>query len=273
MPIDFSKLAAPKDIIVPILNNSFQYHKKKYSLSNAVDDGWWVVSIEGNKATSKEPYIYSEVKTTDRSMFGYTYHNQIIFQNQDVVRRKFNIRGSVPLYFNQADTFSSIKTIAWEDGKFYFAEINYADIFIYEVKNAFDENKSVSDIKGITPELRSLYLYHDLEKQQILELQRIEDLQKQQEELLKTISGRLTITLKRAGAELIDWSMSGNRIVFNWRLETGNYTYNSVLDSNTWKMLECGFCMSHDDKRHNITSMVKTAEIYEENGAIYITRS
>jgi hypothetical protein len=89
---------------------------------------------------------------------------------------------------------------------------------------------------------------------------------------MQSIPGRLTITLKRSGAELIDWSVSGGRIVFNWRLLNGSHRYNSVLDANTWKMIECGFCMSNDDKRHNVTSMVKTAEEYEEDDAIFITR-
>jgi hypothetical protein len=273
MPIDFSKLTAPKEVIVPILNNTFQYHKKKYKLSTPIEDGWWVVAIEGNKSTPKKPYFCLEVdKRSKHIVYGFTYHNQIIFQNQDVVRRKFNLGHSAPLHFNQVDTFTSMKAIAWEDGNLYFTEVNYADLLIYEVKNAFDNGISLEGTKGVTPELRTLYLFHDLERQHLLEIKKMEDDKRHERELMQSIPGRLTLTLKRSGAELISWSVSGNRIVFAWKLLTGEHQYNSVIDSNTWMMLECGYCMNNDDKRHNITSMVKTAELYEEDDAIFITR-
>jgi hypothetical protein len=54
--------------------------------------------------------------------------------------------------------------------------------------------------------------------------------------------------------------------------EQGCFKYNSVLDSQTFMVLEAGYCMSNDDKRHNITSMVKTAEEYEQKDLTYITR-
>jgi hypothetical protein len=271
MPIDFSKLTAPKEVIVPVLNNTFQYHKKKYKFSSSVDDGWWAVIIDGNKSTPNKPFLEVDIGSKN-IVYGFTYHNQIIFQNQDVVRRKFNLGHSAPLHFNPVDTFSAIKAIAWEDGNFYYVEVNYSELLIYEIKNAFDNGISLEGIKGVTPELRTLYFFHDLERQHLLEIKKMEDDKRHEQELMQSIPGRLTLTLKRSGADLISWSVSGNRIVFEWKLLTGEHRYNSVIDATTWMMLECGYCMNNDDRRHNITSMVKTAELYEENDAIFITR-
>ena len=92
------------------------------------------------------------------------------------------------------------------------------------------------------------------------------------EEFLKTIPGRIQDTLDKAGGELLNCSIGSRYAIIDWRLKDGTHRYNSKLDLKTFMMVECGFCLSNDDKRHNITSMAKTAEEYEERNVIYITR-
>jgi hypothetical protein len=89
---------------------------------------------------------------------------------------------------------------------------------------------------------------------------------------METIPGRLKVSFDRGGARLLGYSLSGSRIIVDWCLTDSSYKYNSVIDANTWKIIECGYCMNNDDFRHNITSMVKTAEEYESRRVVHITR-
>jgi hypothetical protein len=271
MVLNLNALATPKEIVVPILNNSFQYNHKKYALESP--DGWWVVVVEGNKAKAKEPYFW--VSYDDKKykwLSGYTYNNQIIFYNFDIARRLFGMTLTAPLLFNTADTFSSIKSILWETGQIFYTGINYSDTKIYEIKATYDQDTPLGSSKGVTPELQTLYLFHSLEKEQQKEMLRQIELAQENERRMKEIPYRLGVTLERAGAKLVGYSQSGNRLIIEWELKNGNYKYNSVIDSTTWMVIEAGYCLSGGDKKLNVTSLAKTAEEYEERDVIFITR-
>ena len=83
---------------------------------------------------------------------------------------------------------------------------------------------------------------------------------------------KLKRSFELAGAEMLNYSITGKRIIIDWQIKGGGYKYNSVIDIDTFNVIEAGYCMSGDDKKHNITSMIKTAEIYEEDRLTYITR-
>lgn len=272
LPLDLSKLAQPKRIVVPILNKCFIYHKKRYEIE--AEDGWALVQTENNRslylAQATPEDIISQGIDIAR---GYTHHNSIIFQNFDTAKRKWERQISAPLEFNNSLTFEAILAAAWEDGRFYWIEPNYNDIAIYDIKNAYDADLPLSNIKGVTPETRTLYLFHDIERQHVRKIVAEDAARKEHEKRLQDTPYRLKTLFERAGASLISYSVSGKRIVVDWNIAGQRHNYNSVIDADTWKILEAGYCMSNDDRRHNITSLVKTAEEYAERGLTYITRS
>lgn len=263
--LDLEKLALPFSVLVPILGDSFTFAKKRHRVRSS--DGWFVVRIDGNEATVVEDatgcsFEYMGVVN------GYTCNNSFIFQNGDVARRKWKLPMQVPLYFNQEQTFSSVRAVVWEDGMVYYVGPNYSDVHCLELRDLEDLNGK----KGITPELRSVFLFHALERERARQLAEAVKKKQNEAELMKSIPGRLALTFKRAGAELIAYNMSGYWIIVDWRLLESGHEFNSVIDSQTWMIRELGFCASRDDKRHNITSAVKTAEDYSERGLIYKTR-
>ena len=203
---------------------------------------------------------------------GYTYNNMCIFQNFDVGRRKtkYNISGQV--HFNTAPSFSSIIVVVWEDSKLYYLDQNYNDFFIYEVKALYDKEETIQDLRGCTPELKTLYLFHDIQRQGTR--LRIETLQKEQDKLnyLTTLPGRLQQSFANVGATIMDYSVEGQGIMVVWKLNNSTQRYNSIIDSTTLSVVEAGYCMEGDDKNHSIPSMVLTAEDWEEQDLIYITR-
>ena len=52
--INLDKFTEDKIIIAPLLNGTFQYNRKKYS-SNSNTDGWYELSINGNKCNIIKP--------------------------------------------------------------------------------------------------------------------------------------------------------------------------------------------------------------------------
>lgn len=270
MVLDLEKLAQPFSALVPIVRKSFLLGGKRYSVNS--EDGWFIVKIQGNRGKVLSEGRDSVQDLKDQGALdivqGYTHNNTVVFANADVAKRKWGFGLQAPLYFNQEQTFSAIEVVVWGDDRCYYSGPNYQDTAALTIRDL----ETLDGQKGITPELRSVFLFHALEREQARQI--AEALQKKQaeEELMRSIPGRLAVTFKRAGAELISHSMTGHRIIVNWRIPGNSHEYNSVLNSSTWMVEEAGYCMTRDDKRHNITSLVKTAEDYEERGLTYITR-
>jgi len=274
--IDLSKFIDKKTVNVPIIDGRFKYNRKIYSIPEPCEDGWYAVELEGNSANLRQavfPESIPEFNKDHTILKGYTYNNIMVFQNFDVGKRKSGVEVMADLNFNTMPTFMSIEAILWEDKKLYYYRPNYMDTIIFSIKSAYDNNdNNVKELKGITPELKTLYLFHDLERQRMIMEQ--ERLRKEQEieEFKKTLQGRLLLTFNRVGAEIIDYSVTGNRITVNWKLPSGR-AFNSVVNSDDFRVIEAGYCMSGDDKRHSATSMVELAKDYEDDNLIHHTRT
>lgn len=272
--IDLEKFTKVFTVDVPILNKTFQYNRKKYSIKEDCSDGWYNVKINGNYAKIETAAVIESdpiFKQGKNILKGYTYHNNMIFQNFDVGKRKAGVDVMMPLHLNNVPTFSSIEAILWEDKNLYYYQPNYVDPIVYQLKAACDETANVKTLKGLTPELKTLFLFHDIERLRILEEQ--ERLKKKQEleELAKTLPGRLMLSFNRVGAKLLNYSITGKRITVDWELASGTQ-FNSVLDADTFRVIEAGYCMSGHDKEHSLTSMVKLAEDYQERRVVHKTR-
>ena len=268
--INFSNLASERSVVVPVLKKAFQFERKKYFID--CDDGWWVVSLNGNKAIAQQPYIWVGDEKNYKWVFGYSYGNQLVFSNFDIAKRIGNFDVLVPLHFNTSETFSSIRVVLWETKQFFYVCPNYADIKIYDVKMTYDTEQSLDSLKGITPELKTLYLFHSFERDQLKEILRQTIEKENHEKRMHEIPYRLKMTLERSGAKLLGYSQSGNRIIIDWELDNGEYKYNSVIDADSWMVIEAGYCLSGGDKKLNLTSLAKTAEEYEDRDVIFITR-
>jgi len=266
--LDFSKLSEEKKIIAPILNNSFQYHSKKYRVHS--EDGWFLVIIKNNKARILEQ-VYTPPESYD-TVKGFTYNNKIIFHNFDVAKRKWKFDICKDLNFNTSQTFSPIEAVVWEDKNIYFSKPDYTNYKIFELKAAFDSETTLNEIKGITPELRTLFLFHTIERDNIRELEKQVKAKEELKKMMESLPYRLKVTFERSGATMTNYSLSGKRIIVDWTMPGSSYNYNSVIDADSFMIIEAGYCLSGGDKKLNITAMIKTAEEYEERGVTYITR-
>jgi len=276
--INLEKFDTEQKAIVPVTGNSFQYMRKVYSVTGTVVDGWYAVRLRGNYVISASSLFieyqreFSDImKSNKRILRGYTYNNNIIFQNFDVGMRKSGHSIMAPLYLNNAPSFSSIEAILWEDKKLYYYKINNIDYLVYQLRSSMNDG-SFERIKGLTPELKTTLLFHIVENQKIKEEQEKLKRSKEIAELRTSLRGRLILTFKRVGATLLDYVLSGKRITVNWKFEDSSINYNSVIDADTFRVIEAGYCMSGSDKDHSASSMVLLAKDYEDDGLIHITR-
>lgn len=263
--LDLQRFAKPFRVVVPVRDGQFIYHKKGYVIR--AENGWALVEIKNSHAKKIE-----DASPSCQNIAGYTHHNSILFQNFDVAKKKFRLSMTAPLHFNQSQTFEAIRACVWEDGQVYWCEPNYSDVKIFDLKDLYENEKPITDQKGITPELRTLYIHHAIERDNMRKMLEAAKAAQAREEFMKSVPGRLQLTFKASGAEMTNYSVSGDRIVVDWLIPGTHYKYNSVIDSKTWMILEAGYCMSGDDRRHNITSMVKTAQEYNERRVTNITR-
>jgi len=272
MSIDFNKFVGPKEVIVPIVDGCFQYNRKKYTMCDAHIYGWYKVKLNGNECGCIEGVSPEIEFPKAKTIKGYTYNNNLIFQNFDVGKRKLGIDMMTVLHFNTAPTFSAVKAILWEDNCLYYYSVNYEDAFIYDVKSEFDNDRSIIEKKGVTPELKTLYLFHSLEKEAIRKADEKVIYDKKVKEWAESLPGRLALAFGNVGSKVLEYSITGNRLFVDWQLEETGRTYNSVLDASTFQTIEAGFCTSGGDRKFNVTSMVLTAKEYERERVTYITR-
>jgi len=269
--IDLNKFTSKTTAIVPLIKGHFQYNRKKYNtLTNL--SGWYEVEIQGNDVEIINPVFIETEDIKDNIIKGFIYHNKIIFQNFDVGKRKIGHEVMTDLHLNNTSTFTSIEAIIWEDKKLYYYRPNYKDTFIYEIKFFFDDGQNLpKTFKGLTPEYKTLYLFHEIEKIELKVIQEKLQKEKEIEEFKKTLQGRLILAFNTVGGKILNYSVSNNRITVDWELESGSQ-FNSVINADTFQVIEAGYCMSGFDKDHSLTSMVELAKDYEERDVIYKTR-
>jgi hypothetical protein len=269
--INLEKFISEIKVIVPVRNKRFQYNRKIYSIESS--EGWKEVTIQGNTVLDAQD-IFIENYEMRNTIQGYTYGDKIIFQNFDVAKRKINQDFMDSLYFYNVPTFYPIEAIIWEDRNLYFYRQNYKDTLTFEISNNLDESGmgSLEGIKGVTPELKTVFLFHSIEKQNQKKLLQEAERKGKEEEFKKSIPGRLYLSFAQVGAKLLNYTIERNKITVDWQLQ-GSRKFNSVIDANTFKIIEAGYCLSGGDKKLNITSMVLTAEEYEEKRLIHITRT
>jgi len=269
--IDLSKFTSETKACVPVRNNAFQYNRKKYVLNN-ISDGWYYVKMWGNSAVVLNDIVDLDTLENIKLVNGYVYNNQIVFQNFDVAKRNFNLEMMAPLHFNNAPSFTPIRAAYWEDKSLYFYDVRYSDFISYLVVAAIESGSDIKTIKGVTPELKTLSLFYLIEKQKLEEQLAKLRQETERKNFLSSLPGRLQSAFAAVGAVLINFTQQGKRIIVDWQLQQTKRKYNSVLDADSFKVVEAGYCMSGHDKEHSLTSMVLLAEDYEKRHVTVITR-
>jgi hypothetical protein len=284
--INLNKFSMSKEAKVPIIKGTFQYDRKSYTIPD-VRDGWYSVTLKDNIATVNNEIIPEVDLNINKKQIikGYTYNNQLIFFNFNEGKKRTGWEMIAPLRLNNLSTFSSIEAIIWEDSFLYFYRQSYTDYKIFDLKHLYENEQKIEGVKELTPEMKSLYLFHQIERDQqralIKRIQeekeraekqaKIKKIAADAEEKRKREAGNVHETLIKSftfvGATVSHFEVRNDRIYVEWSIDGERFS--SSIDKNTFKIIDSGFCMSGDDRRHNIKSMVLTAQNYMDRDVLH----
>ncbi len=277
--IDLEKFSTPKEAIVPVINKRSIFNGRHFQLDER--DGWYKVEL-GDNVLCKRPATDVEVEQVLASLpevRGYTIEDSLIPLNFDSVKYKYGYSETVPVMFIASELWDVIRASQYEDCRLYYHDIDtsFNRAVLNEVKKRFEEEKPIGEVKGITPELRYLYLllalqrdnYREIEKLKSLKLSQTEK-EKRLKEFQETFAGRLLKVVESAGGKLIRFHKQGReRIVVIWKV--GGQVINSLVKLD-FRVVEAGFCLSGEDKLHSLSSLIPLAQTYQEESPLYITR-
>jgi len=277
--VDLDKFSKPIEVVIPLVNGIGVYKGRKIRL-HSDHNGYFKLKLgDGIERINKADLVEAAKMMLRLPLFrGIVYGNSIIPFNFSAA--KFLGYGeTIPCYFLNADLGMVVKTRRWEDGNLFYENIDTGSkhqMLLVGIKEKVDKNKSIEDVKGITPEMRFFYLLMMLDKQRIEEWKNLEKLEigskereKRIEQFKKSFAGRLQTAIENAGGKLIRFNRKGDRVDVKWKV--GGETFFSTIDQN-FRMLDLGFCAEGHDKDHSISSAIVLAEQFIDEGVIYKTR-
>ena len=278
--IDLERFSKPNLAIVPIVDKESIYLGRRFQANT--ENGWYQVELGDQvKILNKVDEIdIDKIMENLPLIRGYTLADSIVPLHFDSVKFRYGYSESVPVHFIASQLWDIVKTRRWEDGRLFYQGLDYSsDTSVVEkVRERLETEKPLKGIKGLTPELRYVYLvlrlqrdnYRALEELKKLKLSK-EEKEKRLQEFQETLPGRILKTVEEAGGKLIRWNKQGtDKVVVVWK--SGGQTVNSLIDLD-FRVLEAGYCLSGEDKRHSLGSIVPLAQIFKEQGrSLYLTR-
>jgi len=284
MVIDLSRFANKEyDDVIPVINGIGWSNSRKFSLP-VEEDGWYKIHYGDNVASIRKATPLEILKKQEgmKSYIGYPVGEEIIPLNFDNFCKK-GYGESFRVFFLNEPPWDIVKFVQGEDKNFYScgSEVKANRTIINQVKEAFEKNLLINGIKGVTPEIRYVFLLHRMQRDAFLAAKELETLhlkeeerQKRIEEFRATFPGRLEKTIEDAGGTLVRFSKKGSNYTVVWKIN-GQRVNSTIKDD--FGIMELGFCASGEDKRHTLSSAIKLAQDYYEHGGsgiggLYITR-
>jgi hypothetical protein len=195
---------------------------------------------------------------------GVSFHNGIIPENPV----KFT---NIPISITDAtyDEFEEVEAVlVKKTGQYYFLRTVCTEkaFPLMEVKEAFESQENIEEIKGLSPEIRIVHFFHLLERQRIEEEEREaerRELLAIREEQERVPKNRITNALEESGATLVSIRKvnRGHEIVWS----ASGHTINTLLNDN-YRVIEAGFCVSGYDNTQSVSSVAKVLQDYVDQG-------
>lgn len=295
MVIDLSRFVKEKLVIAPVVDGWGKVEGRKLEFPN-IENGWYQVKI-GNTAKVEKPATPLEIYKTLQSKkhyFVFAYGEDGIPINFDNFK-KLGLGETVRVNFFNLPLFSVGKVVLMEDGRFYFFEMESRlhrpvleslrqSLRPRELQKKVPSRKVANGsglwagLKGLTPELAYYSILISLTSQAFREVEALDKLvlspeekEKRVKQFANTIEGRLRKLIKDAGGKFIDYKQSrGNSLLVTW--EVGGQQVKSQISGQTFQIVSAGYCLSGDDKRHTMSSIVRLAKDFQEESPLYITR-
>lgn len=275
--INLEKFTKEEKKLIPILNGTGTRDRRVVRAN--VEDGWYV-AVFGNtvaverKATPLE--ILKELRPLNKYRV-YAMGTEGIPLNFDQFKR-MGEGEAVTINFLSLPLFSVASVVRWEDDKFYFYEqtVPKERGVIQSAKEAFENNRDLLAVSGTTPELRYYFLLGQLQRESYEALQELEQFSLSSSERDKRIAAfqnsfpeRLKLAIRKAGGTYKSHAQRGKGFTVEWEVG-GQLVKTNIRDD--FSVTSAGYCLSGDDRKHSLGSLVQLAKMFQERSPLYITR-
>lgn len=280
--VDLARFSQPVEAIIPIVDKWGMHNGRRIRAN--VEDGWWLARLgDRTEILSKagplqlRRTIQSGIQRGIPTFSVYCLGEEGVSANFDTFFRN-GLAETVRVHFLSLPLFSLAKAVRWEDGRFYFYEqvIGRNRRIIQDVKHAFEQETSLQSLRGVTPELRYYFLLASLQKQSYETVEQLnkwtlseDERRKRVKQFQSSFPERLRDIIAKAGGTYKKYSAIGNGYIVEW--EVGGQLVKSHIKDDM-RIVSAGFCLSGDDKRHTVASIVNLAKLFQENRPLYITR-
>lgn len=245
--------------------------KLTYRLREAPRPGWYQFRKDGRYLTVKAP-IEPELDAWKLSrVAGYVMNGRLI--GNDFQSRLFGLPADEDL-----PKFTPVSARKWFDGHLHFYGQEFESETDAKVREAFEEERSIENIKGVTPALAHVFVLESTQRELAREAERRarEEAEQQQRaaELARwqeTFEGRISLALSHTGAELISWRRNGQRqAVVRYRVAGGRFE--CVIDTQSLQIVDAGICLSGADEELNLSSLPSAVREAVESGQLHVFR-
>jgi hypothetical protein len=276
--INLNRFAQTQQVIAPIVDGWGQVNGRKLYLS--VPDGWYRIQLDTKALIlgSATPLEIDKVLRQQLYLRVYAYGSEGVPLNFDNFARR-GFAETVKVNFLNLQPFQLAKIVLWEDDRFYFweADARTERETVRRVREAFNADQSIMGMKYISPELRYYFLLLNFQKQSFRQLEELEKLKlsmeekkKRMEEFRNTFAGRLEAVITKAGGTLVKFIKSrGNSYMVHWRVN-GQLVKSQIDDE--LRIISAGFCLSGEDTKHTMGSIVNLAKLFQQDAPLYIFR-
>ena len=246
--------------------------KLTYRLREALQPGWYQFQKSGRHLMVDSP-IEPELDAWKLPRVnGYVMNARII--GNDFQTRLFGLPADVDL-----PRFTPVSARKWFDGHLLYEGPEFETEVEAKVRDAFEEERSIDDIKGVTPALAHTFLLESTQRALASEAERRarEEVQRQKQAAQlarwqETLEGRISLALSHTGAELVNWRRNGRRqAVVRYRL--GGRRFECVIDTESLQIMDAGICLSGTDEELNLSSLPSAVREAIESGQLHVFRN
>ena len=275
--INLGRFSTITERVVPVINREGIWNKRYFKSRKRIDDGLYFVGF-GDEVVIEHVATPLEIEVAFRQLphlRGIAYGDSIIPLNFG--NAKFlEYTELTPVHFMKSEMGTVVVVRRWENNMLLFHEMDLRAkefLIVAQVKHSAETKAGLQGIKGVTPEMRYFYLLLSLDLQRIEEWRDLDKLALSKAEREKRIkafqesfSGRLQLSIEKAGGKLIQFTKRGSRVDVKWSVDSE--VFYTILEQD-FRVLELGFCADGHDKDHSIASAVLLAKDFIERGVLY----
>ena len=246
--------------------------KLTYRLRETLQPGWYQFRKSGRYLTAEDP-ITPEIDAWKlQRVMGYVFHRRLIAN--DFQATLFGLPQDEDL-----QKFTPVSGRKWFDGHVLYYGQEFETEVETSVREAFEEERTIDNIKGVTPALAHVFVLESTQRALACEAERRarEEAERQEQaaEMARwqeTLEGRISLALSHTGAELINWRRNGQgQAVVRYRLAGSRFE--CVIDTESLQIMDAGICLSGADEALNLSSLPSAVREAIESGRLHVMRN